>query len=266
MSRFSGAKRAVIKIGTSTLTHEGGLLNYRRIEALVKVVADLKNSGREIVLVSSGAIAVGIGELGLHCRPSDIPTKQACAAVGQCELMYLYDKLFGEYHHKVAQILLTREDVDNAQRRQNVVNTFDRLLKFGVIPIVNENDTVSTEEIGIGDNDTLSAIVAVLISADALALLSDIDGLYTADPRVDENARLIPLGEDVECGRDLGQESQNEFARGGMITKLQAAKTAGEAGIDMAIVNGSNPGVLYELFDGKPVGTVFLGGKRHDES
>ncbi|MEG2173997.1 MAG: glutamate 5-kinase, partial [Oscillospiraceae bacterium] len=161
MNCFASAKRIVIKIGTTTLTHSGGMINYRRLESLVKVITDLKNSGRQIVLVTSGAIGVGMGELGFKERPSDMPTKQACAAVGQCELMYLYDKMFGEYHSAVAQMLLTREDIDNEERKQNVVNTFGRLLELDVIPIVNENDTVATEEIEIGDNDTLSAIVAV---------------------------------------------------------------------------------------------------------
>lgn len=156
MNRFASARRVVVKVGTTTLTHGSGLLNYRRLERLVKTLADLKNSGKEIVLVSSGAIGVGMGELGLSARPQDMPTKQACAAVGQCELMYTYDKLFGEYNHSVAQILLTREDIVPGKRRGNAANTFQRLLEFGVVPIVNENDTVSTEEIEIGDNDTLS--------------------------------------------------------------------------------------------------------------
>ncbi|MEG1773594.1 MAG: glutamate 5-kinase, partial [Oscillospiraceae bacterium] len=201
MNRFINAKRVVIKIGTTTLTHGGGLVNYRRIEHLVKTIADLKNAGHEIVLVSSGAIGVGMGELGLDVRPTDMPTKQACAAVGQCELMYIYDKLFGEYHHSVAQVLLTRDVLDNESRRQNVVNTFDRLLEFGVVPIVNENDVVSTEEIldgiNFGDNDSLSAVVAVVVHADVLVLLSDIDGLYTANPREDPTATLIPVVENI---------------------------------------------------------------------
>jgi glutamate 5-kinase len=183
MRDMSGADRVVLKVGTSTLTHESGLVNIRRMESLVKVIADLKNAGKQIVLVSSGAIGVGVGKLGLDGRPSDIPSKQAAAAVGQCELMYIYDKLFGEYNHNVAQVLLTRDVVEEPQRKQNVVNTFSRLLDWGVIPVVNENDTVATEEIeyggNFGDNDTLSAIVAELVGADTLVLLSVADTTNT---------------------------------------------------------------------------------------
>ncbi len=263
MNRFQQAKRIVVKIGTTTLTHGCGLINYRRLESLVKTLADLKNSGKEIVLVTSGAIGVGIGELGLKSRPTDMPTKQACAAIGQCELMYTYDKLFGEYNHSVAQILLTRDNVEEAQLRQNVINTFERLLEFGVIPIVNENDTVSTDEIELGgnfgDNDTLSAIVAKLIGADVLVLLSDIDGLYTANPKEDPTATLIPVVENIEDVRHLAGGSSSIFGSGGMVTKINAADIACGAGIDMSIINGSNPALLYDLFDGNPVGTYFLG-------
>lgn len=262
MNRFQQAKRIVIKIGTTTLTHGCGLINYRRLESLVKTLADLKNSGKEVVLVSSGAIGVGIGELGLKSRPTDMPTKQACAAIGQCELMYTYDKLFGEYNHSVAQILLTRDIIEAGERRQNVVNTFERLLEFGVIPIVNENDTVSTEEIEFGDNDTLSAIVAKLIGADALVLLSDIDGLYTANPKEDPTATLIPVVENVDDVRHLAGGSSSMFGRGGMVTKIHAADIACGAGIDMSIINGSHPALLYDLFDGNPIGTYFLGRKQ----
>ncbi len=262
MNRFQEAKRIVIKIGTTTLTHGCGLINYRRLESLVKTLADLKNSGKEVVLVSSGAIGVGIGVLGLPSRPADMPTKQACAAIGQCELMYTYDKLFGEFNHSVAQILLTRDVVEQEQRRQNVINTFERLLEFGIIPIVNENDTVSTEEIEIGDNDTLSAIVATLINADVLVLLSDIDGLYTANPKEDPAATLIPLVENIEDVRHLAGGSSSMFGKGGMVTKIHAADIACDAGIDMSIINGSNPALLYDLFDGEPVGTYFLGRKQ----
>ncbi len=263
MNRFKDAKRIVIKIGTTTLTHDCGLLNYRRLGDLVKTLADLKNSGKEVVLVSSGSIAVGTGVLGLSRRPSDIPTKQACAAIGQCELMYTYDKLFSEYNHSVAQILLTRDGIEVEQRRQNVINTFERLLELSVIPIVNENDTVSTEEIEIGDNDTLSAIVAALINADVLVLLSDIDGLYTANPKEDDAATLIPLVENVDAVRHLAGGSSSMFGKGGMITKINAAEMVCGAGIDMSIINGSKPALLYDLFDGKPVGTYFLGRKQH---
>ncbi|MBQ2752446.1 MAG: glutamate 5-kinase [Oscillospiraceae bacterium] len=260
MNRFVNAKRIVIKIGTTTLTHGGGLLNYRRMEHLIKTIADLKNSGKEIVLVSSGAIGVGMGELGLKVRPSDVPTRQACAAVGQCELMYTYDKMFGEYNHPVAQILLTRDVVEQQERKQNVINTFERLLEFGVIPIVNENDAVSTEEI-FGDNDTLSAIVATLINADLLILLSDIDGLYTANPKEDPTAELIPVVEDIASVRHLAGGSSSSFGTGGMVTKLNAAEIACSVGIDMAILNGASPELMYDLFDGKEIGTYFVGRK-----
>ena len=261
---FQKAKRVVVKVGTTTLTHAGGSVNIRGVERLVKTLADLKNASRELVLVSSGAIAVGMGAIGLPQRPYDIPSKQAAAAVGQCELMYLYDKLFSEYNHNVSQVLLTRDVVEDEHRKQNVINTFERLLEWGVLPIVNENDTVSYEEIVIGDNDTLSAIVAKLVRADALVLLSDIDGLYTADPREDPNAQLIPVVEEIdERILSLAGGSGSALGTGGMVTKIHAAQIAGEAGIDMAILNGSNPDLLYDLFDGKAVGTHFKGGKKH---
>ena len=184
--------RIVVKLGTSTLTHATGKLNIRRVELLCKVMSDLKNAGHELILVSSGAIAMGVGKMNLTEKPEDIPTKQALAAVGQCELMYVYDKLFSEYHHTVAQVLLTGEDTKDAQRRGNFQNTLFRLLEMGALPVVNENDTVATAEIAVGDNDTLGAIVAVNARADLLVLMSDIEGLYTADPRRDPSARLIP--------------------------------------------------------------------------
>ena len=260
MKSFAEAKRIVVKIGTTTLTHKGGLLNHRRLDALVRILADLKNSGRELVIVTSGAVGVGMGELGLSQRPKDMPTVQACAAVGQSELMYTYDKLFGEYRHKVAQVLLTRDVVEDERRKRNVTNTFDRLLEFGIIPVVNENDTVSIEELEFGDNDTLSAIVAVLVRADGLVLLSDTDGLYTADPRKDPSAKLIPVVEDIESIMDIAG-GPGAFGKGGMITKAHAAKKVCAEGIDMAIINGADPMLLYDLMDGKSVGTYFRGGK-----
>ena len=189
--------RIVVKVGTSTLAHAGGRLHIRRVELLCKVLSDLKNAGHEILLVSSGAIGMGVGKLGLRERPSDVPGKQAAAAVGQCELMYVYDKLFSEYHHTVAQILLTGSDVSDPRRRENFHNTLFRLLEWGALPILNENDSVATEEIVIGDNDSLSAIVAVSAGAELLVLLSDIDGLYTADPHRDSSARLLSVVESV---------------------------------------------------------------------
>ena len=252
--------RICIKVGTSTLTHASGHLNIRQVENLCKVLSDLKNAGHEIILVSSGAIGMGVGKLGLGKRPSDMPSKQAAAAVGQCELMYIYDKSFAEYNHTVAQILLTGDDFDQPQRRENFHNTLFRLLDFGALPIVNENDTVVTDEIGIGDNDTLAAMVAVNVDAELLVLLSDIEGLYTADPHTDKNAQLIPVVEEITPKiLALGAGKGSELATGGMATKLTAAKIATEQGCDMIITNGQNPFVLYDILEGKTVGTRFLG-------
>jgi len=254
--------RITIKIGTSTLAHASGRLNIRRVEELCKVISDLKNAGHEIILVSSGAIGMGVGKLSLKKRPKDIPTKQAAAAVGQCELMYIYDKLFGEYNYTVAQILMTADDVANHNRHENFCNTLFRLLELDAIPIINENDSVATDEIVIGDNDSLAAIVAVSVKADLLILLSDIDGLYTANPRKDKNAKLIPeVAEVTPEIMALADEPGSELGTGGMVTKLIAAKTANDHGIDMIIVNGENPDILYDIAEGRPVGTKFLGGK-----
>ncbi len=250
--------RVVIKVGTSTLTHQNGNINIRRIENLCKVISDLKNAGLEIIFVSSGAIAMGVGKLGLSKKPQDIPSKQACAAIGQCELMYTYDKLFQEYNHTVAQMLMTGADFENEERHTNFDNTLNRLLEFGVLPIINENDTIATSEIKVGDNDTLSAIIATSANADLLILLSDIDGLYTADPRKDEDASLIPVVNEItEDIMNLAGTAGTSRGTGGMITKLNAAQICMDAGIDMIISNGSNPEVLYDIFDGKSVGTRF---------
>lgn len=252
--------RIVIKIGTSTLAYETGLLNIRRVEELCRVMSDLKNAGNEIILISSGAIGMGVGKLGLKSRPTDIPTKQAAAAVGQCELMYTYDKLFGEYNHTVAQILLTGEDIENKNRRENFRNTIFRLLALGTLPIINENDTVATNEIVIGDNDTLAAIVAANADADLLVLLSDIDGLYTSDPHKNPNAELLPVVEQLTPEiLSLAEGNGTALGTGGMKTKLHAAKIAMDAGIDMIIANGAEPMVLYNIVDGKSFGTRFVG-------
>lgn len=252
--------RVVIKVGTSTLTHQNGNINIRKIENLCKVISDLKNSGLEIIFVSSGAIAMGVGKLGLSKKPEDIPSKQACAAIGQCELMYTYDKLFQEYNHTVAQMLMTGADFENEERHTNFDNTLNRLLEFGVLPIVNENDTIATSEIKVGDNDTLSAIVATSAKADLLILLSDIDGLYTADPHKVSDASLIPVVTEINDEiRNLAGAAGTARGTGGMVTKLHAAEICMDAGIDMMIANGSNPNVLYDIFDGKSVGTRFTG-------
>lgn len=254
--------RIVVKVGTSTLAHKTGRTNIRHMEELVKVLSDLKNAGHEIILVSSGAIGMGVGKLGLPSRPSDLPTKQAAAAIGQCELMYIYDKLFTEYNHTVAQILLTADDVSYDSRREKLENTLFRLLELSALPIINENDTISTAEIEIGDNDTLSAIVARCVKADLLVLMSDIEGLYTADPRKDPNAKLIPRVEEItEEIIALGGGKGSSLGTGGMNTKLTAAKMVMEAGTDMIITNGAHPSVLYDIAEGKPVGTLFVGRK-----
>ncbi len=251
--------RIVVKVGTSTLTYPTGHLNLRRVESLCRVLSDLKNAGHEIVLVSSGSIGMGVGKLSLPARPTDIPTKQAAAAVGQCELMYTYDRLFSEYRHTVAQILLTGSDFDHADRCFNFQNTVRRLLELGALPVVNENDTVATDEIVIGDNDTLGSIVAVNVGADLLILLSDIDGLYDADPHKDPSARLISVVPEVdERILALGGESGSALGTGGMQTKLFAARRATAAGIDMVIANGADPEKLYDIVEGKPIGTRFL--------
>ena len=254
--------RIVIKVGTSTLAYPTGLINIRRVEELCRVMSDLKNAGHELVLISSGAIGMGVGKLGLGKRPTDIPPKQAAAAIGQCELMYTYDKLFGEYNHTVAQILLTGADIENEIRRKNFHNTMFRLLEFGVLPVINENDTVATEEIVIGDNDTLGAIVAANVDADLLILLSDIDGLYTKDPHKYADAELIPVVEELTPEiLALAEGKGSELGTGGMKTKLRAAEIAVSAGIDMIIANGSEPNLLYNVIDGKPFGTRFVGKK-----
>lgn len=258
--------RIVLKVGTSTLAHPTGLLNIRHVEHLCKVVSDLKNAGHEIILVSSGAIGMGVGKLNLPGRPADMPSKQAAAAVGQCELMYTYDKQFTEYSHTVAQLLLTGEDIKSEQRSRNVRNTLSRLLELGALPIINENDAVATDEIGventIGENDSLSAIVAAAIGADLLVLLSDIDGLYDKDPRRHPDARLIPTVERVDDELfTLAEDSSTGLGTGGMITKLRAAAIATEAGCEMVIANGSKPEVLYDIAAGRPAGTRFLTGR-----
>ena len=250
--------KIVIKIGTSTLAYPAGHMNIRRVEELCKVISDIKNAGNQVIVVSSGAIAMGVGKLGLQERPKDIPTKQAAAAVGQCELMYVYDKLFGEYNHTVAQLLITGEDVENETRHNNFSNTLARLMELGAIPIINENDTVATKEIVIGDNDTLAAIVAQSVKADKLILMSDIDGLYTADPHKDPNAKLIQVAHEINDELlALAGGSGSNLGTGGMVTKLEAAKICLSCDCDMIITNGNKPAILYDIVDGKSVGTTF---------
>lgn len=254
--------RAVIKIGTSTITHSTGQLNIRRVESLCKTLADLQNAGHEILIVSSGAIGMGVGKLHLPGRPEDLPGRQAAAAVGQCELMYTYDRLFSEYNHTVGQILLTAEDLYHETRRNNVEATLFRLLELGAIPIINENDSVATAEIEggvIGDNDTLSADVAALAQADLLVLLTDIEGLYTADPRTNCDAKLIPLVTEItDALLESAGGAGSGLGTGGMHSKLKAAKMLQEYGIDMVITNGQNPECLYDVLDGTAIGTRFV--------
>ena len=252
--------RIVVKVGTSTLAYPTGRLNIRHAEELVKVLSDLKNEGHEVILVSSGAIGMGVGKLSLPARPKDTTTKQACAAVGQCELMYTYDKLFTEYNHTVAQLLITAPDIEEGgSRRENFHNTLARLLELGALPIINENDTISTAEFGIGDNDTLSAIVAVTVKADLLILLSDIDGLFDGDPRKTPDAKLIDTVDIIdEHIISLGGGSGSNLGTGGMATKLLAAQIAVGAGCEMVIANGEKPELLYDIVAGKPIGTRFL--------
>ena len=253
-------QRIVVKVGTSTLTHETGKTNIRRMAQLCAVLADLHNAGRDVVLVTSGAIGVGVGKLGLSEKPQDIPGRQAAACVGQTELMFMYDKFFSEYGQKIGQLLVTKSDFENSERRQNLSNAFSQLFAFGAIPIVNENDSVATEEIVYGDNDSLSAIVAVLTGADLLVILTDTDGLFDKNPHENADAHLIPVVETITpetislCGG-----AGTARGTGGMLTKVHAAKTATENGIPVVVMNGSDPQALYRVLDGDSIGTLFLG-------
>lgn len=258
---MSEIKRVVVKVGTSTLTRETGNINLRQVEKLVRVLSDLKNMGKEVILVSSGAIAVGVGELGLKEKPSDVRQKQALAAIGQVSLMAIYDKFFKEYGYNTSQVLLTKFVLDDDLRYRSAEKAFETMINYGVVPIVNENDVISTYEIEFGDNDTLSAYVAELVKADTLVILSDIDGFYNGDPR-DENSELVPVVEKIT--EDLKKCARGEGTRrgtGGMITKLKAAEFVCDHGIDMVIANGARPEVLYEIVEGKNVRGTFFKGK-----
>lgn len=257
---IKNAKKIVIKVGTSTLTYDTGLLNLRKMEKLCRVICDLQNSGRKIILVSSGAISAGWSKIGLAKRPVTTEERQAAAAVGQNELMNYYDRNMEKYGKVVAQILLTKDTVDNPIRRHNAESTFKLLLEHGCIPIVNENDCVSSEEIQFGGNDTLSAYVACLADADLLINLSDVDGLYDSDPRKNPNAKHIDVVTDVESVLSMASGAGTDRGTGGMQVKLTAAKIVGEAGIPMIIANGENPSVLYDILesDGHKIGTLFM--------
>ena len=253
-------KRVVVKVGTSTLTHQSGHLNMRRIDQLCMVLSDIKNSGIDVVLVTSGAITAGVNKLGLKKRPDDIKGKQAAASVGQSELMFLYDKFFSQYGYTVAQLLLTKSVTEEQKLRENVTNNLETLLSLGAIPVVNENDAVAVEEIVYGDNDMLSAVTASLINADLLIILSDIDGLYEENPNENPDARLIPVVDEITPEIEaVAGGSVSGVGTGGMVTKINAAKFAVPHGTDVVIANGDRPEHLYEIIEGKPVGTLFKG-------
>lgn len=259
MKKISERKRIVVKVGTSTLTHKTGRLNIRRVEQLVKTLADLYNAGHEVILVSSGAIGLGMGKLGLRERPKDTKGKQACAAVGQCELMYMYDNLFSNYSITVAQLLLTKY-ILLADRRTNVENSLETLLSMGVIPVVNENDTVAIDELEleVGENDSLAAIVATIAKADLFIMMSDIDGLFDKDPNSSDDAQMIPVVQEITDEiRGVAGGVTTNVGTGGMRTKIRAVEIAFEAGIDVVLMNGKTPKKLYDLFEDKPVGTLF---------
>ncbi len=260
MRNISDKKRIVIKLGTSTLAHKTGKLNIRRMTNLVRVISDLHNSGREIIMVSSGAVGLGAGKLGLPEKPKDTKTKQAVAAIGQCELMHVYDDMFAKYSVTVAQILLTKTIINNPSHCENFMNTVEKLVNMDVIPIVNENDTIAIDELEleIGENDSLSALVAELSGADLLLILSDIDALYDDDPRSNPDAKPIPLVEEITPEIEaMAGGAGSSLGTGGMSTKITAAKIATNAGIDMVIMNGRDPEKLYDLFEDKEIGTLF---------
>lgn len=263
--RLKDKKRIVIKIGSSSLTHpETGRLNLRKIEILVREISDLRNQGKDVILVSSGAIATGVAALGMSEKPKELQVKQACAAVGQARLMMIYQKLFSEYNQRAAQILMTKNTMVNNLNRKNAQNTFNELLSLGVIPIVNENDSISTYEIQslekFGDNDTLSAVVAALVHADLLILLSDIDGLFTDDPHTNPDAEFIDQVENLDDKLlNMGKNtSSSKVGTGGMATKLTAARIASAAGVDMVIANGADFHVIHKITEGRKYGTLFV--------
>ena len=253
-------KKIVIKIGSSSLMHdETGLVNFRKLEKLVRIICDLKNQDKDVILVSSGAIAVGRQTIGLTTKPKTVSLKQACASVGQAQLMMMYQKLFMEYNHLAAQVLLTFDAITNEERRRNAENALNEILQQGIIPIVNENDTVATEEIEFGDNDTLSAIVAHLINADLQIILSDIDGLYTDDPHKNPDAKKLSVVDIIDERIDnMAKGAVTSYGTGGMSTKISAARIATDSGADMAILNANNLDIINQFMDGEDVGTLFL--------
>lgn len=253
-------QKIVIKIGSSSIIHEEtGGVDFRKLEKLVRIICDLKNQGKEVILVSSGAIGVGFQTLGLKNKPKTVSLKQACAAIGQGQLMMMYQKLFMEYNHLAAQVLLTFDAITDPERRHNAENTLNELLQQDVIPVVNENDTVATEEIEFGDNDTLSAIVAHLVKADLLILLTDIDGLYTDDPHKNKDAVRISVVEEINDSlKGMAKGAGSNYGTGGMSTKVAAARIATDSGADMAILDAADLNQIHSLIDGEDVGTLFL--------
>jgi len=260
---LQNSKRIVVKVGTSTLTYDNGDINLARIEKLARVLSDLMNAGKEVVLVTSGAVQVGVKKLKLKEKPTSIREKQAAASVGQCELMHIYSKFFGEYSHIVGQVLLTKDVIEDEHVRNNVVNTFEKLIEDKVIPIVNENDTVAIDEIEnivrFGDNDNLSAIVSVLIHADLLVILSDIDGFFDSDPTKNPNSKLMKVIDAITPElENFAGDSGTDVGTGGMVTKLTAAKTATSAGVSLILANGKEPSILRDIIEGQEIGTLFL--------
>ncbi len=252
-------KKIVVKVGTSLLAYENGKINLQRMEKLVRVLADLNNSGREVVLVSSGAVAVGLGMIGLENKPDNLVMKQALAAIGQVGLIRLYQKFFDEYNKTVAQVLLTRDGIENSLRRKNARNTLNQLIEMGIVPVVNENDTVITDEIEFGDNDTLSAAVATLIQADLLLILTDTDGVFTADPHIHQSARKVPkvmkASDDL---KDINLEGTSKMGSGGMASKIAAAELCREHNVDVVIADGADPSTIMDVLEGKDLGTFFV--------
>lgn len=263
MKETENIKRIVVKVGSSTLTHPQGGLHFRKIDRLAMVLSDIKNSGKEVILVSSGAVAAGVAKLHMKNRPQEMKDKQAAASVGQCELMFTYDKYFSQYSQTVSQLLITKTVLTNEILRENAVNTLETLLSYGVIPIVNENDSVAVDEIAYGDNDTLSAVTAKIIQADLLILLSDIDGLFDDDPSSNPTASLIPIVKEInEDIYKLAKGATSSTGTGGMITKLNAAEIATSAHMDMIIANGANPDILYQILENTAPCTRFIRKKR----
>ena len=260
MRNVKDAKRIVIKVGTSTLTHRSGRLNLKLMDRLAMVLSDIKNSGREVILVTSGAVTAGMNKMGLKERPKEIKEKQAAASVGQCELMFIYDKLFAQYGHVVSQLLLTKDVTENEVLCNNVVNTFETLLSYHVLPIINENDSVAVDELVYGDNDMMSAVTAKILNADLLIILTDIEGLYEGNPHEDPDARFIPLVENIdESIEAVAGGSLSGVGTGGMAAKIHAAKLAVDHGTNVIIANGDRPERLYDILEGRPVGTLFVG-------